>query len=241
MQRWGHSWYSPALRREMPVARWGERGKPVLLFPTAGGDQHEVERFGLVGAVEELVERGRIRVYSIPSLGRESWMSLDIPHGQKAWVQVCYDRFLADELLPFLRWDAGAERVITVGASLGAYQSVNVAAKHPDQVWLSIAMSGLYDFDRFMDGYVDDNYYYNQPLRFVPNLAEGEQLRRLRESFFLVACGQGPFEVPSEAVRLGETLGARGIPNYVEMWGYDADHDWRTWRAMLPMFIDRLA
>ena len=38
MEREIGSWQSPALKREMHVARWGTRGKPVLLFPTAGGD-----------------------------------------------------------------------------------------------------------------------------------------------------------------------------------------------------------
>jgi esterase/lipase superfamily enzyme len=29
-------------------------------------------------------------------------------------------------------------------------------------------------------------------------------------------------------------LGAKGIPNDLDSWGPKWDHDWVTWRAMLP-------
>ena len=35
-------------------------------------------------------------------------------------------------------------------------------------------------------------------------------------------------------------LGAKGIPNRVDDWGPGVDHDWPTWRTMLPLFLDRL-
>ena len=31
-----------------------------------------------------------------------------------------------------------------------------------------------------------------------------------------------------------------GIPNRVDNWGPDWDHDWPTWRAMLPQYLDEL-
>jgi esterase/lipase superfamily enzyme len=35
-------------------------------------------------------------------------------------------------------------------------------------------------------------------------------------------------------------LGARGIPNRVDAWGPKYDHDWATWREMLPTYLDDL-
>ena len=43
-------WYSPRVEREVTVVRWGTIGTPVLVFPTAGGDAEEIERFQLVDA-----------------------------------------------------------------------------------------------------------------------------------------------------------------------------------------------
>jgi esterase/lipase superfamily enzyme len=41
-------WFSDRLHREITLVRWGTYGAPVLVFPTAGGDAAEIERFGLV-------------------------------------------------------------------------------------------------------------------------------------------------------------------------------------------------
>ena len=35
-------------------------------------------------------------------------------------------------------------------------------------------------------------------------------------------------------------LGAKGIPNRVDPWGHDFDHDWPTWRRMLPGYLNDL-
>ncbi len=61
-------WRSPRLERDVTVARWGHYGVPVLLFPTAGGDAEEVERMHLFGALQPLIEAGRIKVYSCDSV-----------------------------------------------------------------------------------------------------------------------------------------------------------------------------
>jgi esterase/lipase superfamily enzyme len=36
-------------------------------------------------------------------------------------------------------------------------------------------------------------------------------------------------------------LGSKGVPNRVDPWGPEYDHDWPTWRAMLPLYLDDLA
>jgi esterase/lipase superfamily enzyme len=35
-------------------------------------------------------------------------------------------------------------------------------------------------------------------------------------------------------------LGSKGIPNRVDPWGTDYDHDWSTWRQMLPKYLGEL-
>ena len=54
------TWKSPALDREMSVCRWGHFGKPVVLFPTAGGDYLECERFLMIKAIEPLIDHGDV-------------------------------------------------------------------------------------------------------------------------------------------------------------------------------------
>ena len=68
MEKRNWSWSSQRLPEPARVVRWGHYGVPVLLFPTAGGDYEEVERFHLIGALGPLLDAGRIKVYSIDSV-----------------------------------------------------------------------------------------------------------------------------------------------------------------------------
>ena len=62
------TWYSSRVERDVALARWGHYGTPVLVFPTAGGDAEEIERFHLVDAVGELLAAGRVKLYSCDSV-----------------------------------------------------------------------------------------------------------------------------------------------------------------------------
>lgn len=234
-------WHSPALNRPMEVAVFGDRGKPVLLFPTAGGDCLEAERRELVDAVAHLVEEGRFRIYCCGSISGESWLDQDAHPGHKGWMQQRFDSYVVNELVPMIRHEVGdaQARLIATGASLGAYNAVNIHCRHPELFWLSIGMSGTYDFDRWMGGFSDDNYYHNQPFRYLTNLPEGSQLDWLRRGFVYLASGRGRWEAPWESARLGQILGSKGVPNYVDLWGEDVDHDWPTWRTMLPVILEK--
>ena len=61
-------WYSHRTEHDTQLVRWGHFGRPVLLFPTAGGDAEEMERMLMIKALSPLINAGRIKVYSIDSL-----------------------------------------------------------------------------------------------------------------------------------------------------------------------------
>ncbi|MBL8988489.1 MAG: hypothetical protein JNJ80_19610, partial [Gemmatimonadetes bacterium] len=69
-----HGWHSPSLGLDMPLVHYGDRGHPLLLFPTAAADYLECERFFLIKAIEPAIMAGRIRVISIESINRLAWM-----------------------------------------------------------------------------------------------------------------------------------------------------------------------
>lgn len=235
-------WFSPALGRPMDVAVFGDRGRPLLLFPTAGGDYLEVSRMGLIDAIAELLEQGVVRVYCCGSISGEGWLAPDAHPAHKVWMQDRFDAYVAEELVPWIRHESqdSLVRIISAGASLGACNAVSTHLRHPELFWLSIGLSGTYDFDRWMEGHRSHAYYLHQPFQFLPNLPEGPQLQWLRNGKFYIASGRGRWEAPEESRRLGQLLGAKAIPNYVDLWGADVDHDWPTWRTMLPVILRKL-
>ncbi len=241
MKRREFSWHSPNLGEPMRVGAWGWFGKPVILYATATADHLDYERFKVIDVLAPLIEAGRIKVYTCEGAAGRAWLDADVPPGHKAWRQHCFDRYVAEELAPFISNDCGGVRgLIGAGASLGAMNAVNTACKHPELFDLVIGMSGTYEFDRWMSGYRDMTYYFNQPLSYVPNLPESPQLDRLRQVQFVLATGQGRAEAPAETERMAAVLASRGVPARCEVWGHDVHHDWPTWRTMLPLFLDRL-
>ena len=235
-------WYSERVEQEITLVRWGHWGQPVLVFPTAGGDAEEIERMELVGALWPLIEAGRIKVYSCDSLagralaarmglGRLSLRAARPLRGARR------ERGRAGD--PHGLRDGEIE-VIAAGASLGAFKAVAVACRYPWLFRAAIGLSGTYDIERLFGIQGNGNYYFAAPLSFVPNLGSGPLLDALRRRFFIFAFGQGRLEDPEESWRMAGVLGAKGIPNRVDPWGHDFDHDWPTWRRMLPRYLNDL-
>jgi len=237
------TWMSERMERELTLVRWGEVGTPLLIFPTAGGDAEEIERFHLVAAVSEFLADGRVKVYSVDSLAGRSWLAEDNSSHAGARVQQQFDAALFHEVLPAIRQDCGdpAVEIITAGASLGAYNALAFLCRHPEACSSAICMSGTYGLEKFLDGPVGQDYHEISPLHFLPDLDEdGERLRLLRQRFVLLTHGEGRAESPEEDWNVANALGARGIPNRVDSWGADYPHDWVSWREMLPQYLGEL-
>ena len=127
------TWHSDRVGKEMTVARWGWYGTPVILFPTAAADCLDYERFLLIKVLMPMIEAGRIKVYSCESVTGDSWMDGDAKPWHKSWLQGRFDEYVEHELLPFIENDCeGYRGYVAAGASIGAYNAVNTAAKHPD-------------------------------------------------------------------------------------------------------------
>lgn len=236
-------WHSPALGMDMPIVRYGDRGRPILLFPTAAADFLENERFFLIKAIEPAILAGRIRVFSIESINRWAWMDRNLPVPEQGRRQTLYSRYIEDEVVPYIRGAVGDAnvRIATSGASFGAFHAMNTLLRRPDLFDGAIAMSGFYDLaPDYFRGYSDDNCYFSNPPWYLPGL-EGRQLELLRHhTNIVIASGQGAYEAPDAARRMSELLHEKGIPHWLDIWGFDVDHDWPWWRKMLPYYIDQL-
>lgn len=237
------SWYSQRLQREMPLIRWGHWGRPVLLFPTAGGDAEEIERFQLIAALGPLLDAGRVKIYSVDSMAGRTWLTDRHNPAHCVWVQKQFDGYIREEVVPAIRRDCRSDDVemVVAGASIGAFNALLTLCRHPDVFSHAICMSGTYDLEHWLGGQWIDEFHFLSPLHFVPGLEEGLHLQQLRRRFVTLAVGQGEYENPGESWKVAHLLGGRSIPNRVDLWDATWRHDWPTWRAMLPQYLDELA
>ena len=235
-------WHSPHVEQEIQLVRWGTYGTPVLLFPTAGGDAEEAERFHLIGSVGHLIESGRIKVYSVDSIAGRAWISKQHSAEFCSYLQNMFDALVYEEIVPAIRQDCQTPdiEIVTAGASIGAFNAVATICRHPDAFRLAIAMSGTYDLSKYLEGRFIQDFYYASPLHFLPGL-DGPVLEQLRQLLVLLPSGEGDYEDIGESWRMASVLGKKGVPNRVDPWGPQWRHDWVTWRAMLPKYLDEFA
>lgn len=242
MKKEAYSWHSPILGITMPLVVYGHFGTPLLMFPTAAADCEEYERFGLLDSIAHHVDAGKVKLFSVDSINRHSWMNNEIHPAERARRQALYDAYIYQEVANFVgdHCQSPGISIGTTGASFGAFHAINTLCKHPDRYRFTIAMSGAYDVRNYANGYYDDNVYFNNPVDFLPNLSEPHTLDLLRSCNINIVTGQGAYEAPGHSRRLSHILNEKGIPNNLDLWGYEWSHDWPTWKVMLDFYIRKL-
>ena len=235
-------WHSDRVGREVALVRWGHYGPPVLLFPTAGGDAEEIERFLMLKVLAPLVEGGKVKIYSCDSVAGRAMVEQEGTPQHRQWLLNQFHHYVRQEVVPAIRSDCQSPdiEIVAAGASIGAFHAAAMVCRFPDVFSRCIAMSGTFDLRRFYKTYhFVSEFWVSSPLHFLPKL-DGPHLAKLRERFVLLASGEGRAEDISESWALARALGAKGVPNRVDSWGRETPHDWMTWRAMLPKYLEEL-
>ena len=233
-------WRSERLERDVTLVKWGTIGQPILLFPTAGGDAEEIERFQMIDALAPLLDAGKIKIYSCDSVAGRALVNREGSARHQMWLQNQFHYYVRHEVAPAIRADCKSDLDLwTAGASIGAFHAVATVCRFPDVFTRALAMSGTYDLRRFYDcgpGEFSDEFWVSSPVHFVPTL-EGRHLEVLRSRYVHIVSGEGKAEDIGESWNLANVLGRKGIPNKVDSWGPDWSHDWVTWRRMLPQIL----
>ena len=234
------SWFSPSLQKDMPIVTYGTYGFSLLMVPTAGADFLEYERFQLIIELAPFINSGKCKVFSVDSINKESWMNNDMQGEHKAIRHNQYNQYIYNEVIPFIKNSTSWNTPIYIcGASLGALHSMNLFLKRPDLLNGVIAMSGVYDLTEYTKGFFDEQVYYNSPMHYMPNLTDHYILEQIRSSGHIhILSGEGEYEAPEAGRAFAGVLYNKGINYELSIWGHEWTHDWPTWRAMLPQWIN---
>jgi esterase/lipase superfamily enzyme len=235
MHRSYHRWFSPALGRDMELLVFGHAGARVLAFPASMHPFYDWEDRGLVASLAWHLEGGRLQLFCVDQVDRESWYGWHLHPADRARRYDQYQRYLLDEVVPFTRRVNADPLLITAGPSFGAYHALHFAFRHPRLVGRALGMSGLYDIKRFTDGHYDQTTYFHNPLDYLVNESDPGRLEELRRVEVILAVGR---DDPLLAVNrhLSELLWGKGVWHALRVWDGFA-HDWAVWARMLPLYI----
>lgn len=236
---------APAAGGEGRVVAYGHYGRPFLVFGAERGQAFDFQNNGMIDAVADLLDAGRVKFYCVDSHDDASWSADDLPTEERARRHGAYESWLLDQVVPFVDADCGGSADIgTLGCSLGAFHAVNLALKHAERFPLALGFSGNYDPSAWRGwGERGEQTYFNNPIDYVPNLSGGHlDWLRGRVSVLLV-CGQGQWEDTTGALestrQLADLLRGKQIRCELDLWGHDVPHDWPSWRAQLAHHLPR--
>ena len=235
MQRSHDNFQSRVLERQVDYLWFGTGGRPLVMFPTSGGRYFENEDRGLVEVLAHYINEQRLQVCCIDSFNDETWGNSSLHPAERVRRHDAYDRYLSEELFPMVAARAGRADTAVYGASQGGFHAANFAARHPDQVARCIALSGLFDNKRLVDGYWDELCYFHSPAAFVPNMDES-WVRRLATVEWVIATGEQDSLV-EETRNFSHILRSKGIEVHSEIWPGVFGHDWPYWKEHLPRFL----
>ena len=125
--------WAPAIGASGAVLAFGTWGRPVLVFPTEAGKASDFESNGMVEAVADLLDAGRVKLYCVDSYDSASWSDRSIPLEERARRHGAYESWILDQVAPWIHDDCGGPLpILTLGASMGAYHAANFALRHVD-------------------------------------------------------------------------------------------------------------
>lgn len=229
-------WYSPHIERDCEGLTFGHAGIPLILFPTSMGRYYENKDFKLVDSIAWFVDNGLIKVYCVDGFDKMSWYNRGIHPRHKVLNHLAYEKMILHEVIPKATYETGIHRVIAAGCSFGGFHALNIAFRHPHRFCYMISMSGAFDIKNFLNGYYDDDCYFNNPVDYVKNLKGGDTYNAIRNMGIILGTGEDDWQCKEQNKQMAGMLYDNGISYWLEC-NAGVGHDWNWWREMLPRYL----
>lgn len=225
------SWKSPSLGKTMKLNIFGTGGTPVLIFPSEEGDRNEWNEAGIMEAVNEQIKEEYNQFFCVDSVALESLLKREADPAVRLRRQGQYEQYIIDEVIPFIRKKNRNPFLIFSGAFLGAYYAMLFGLKHPRKTDKVIAISGTYNIKPYLDGFYNDNVYFNNPVDFLPNLADDEALKSISSiDFRLLSYNNDPQRQSSE--RMSDTFWLKNVEHNFYVWDEVISDPWELVDSM---------
>ena len=236
MNREYHKGRSGQLGREMELLVFGHAGLPVMVFPTSGGRFYEFEDRGMIAAVADRLDAGRLQFFCVDSVNEESWYNRQAPPRQRIARHIQFEEYLLNEVVPLIHQKNRDARLVALGCSLGGYHAVNIALRHPEIFSGFVSLSGMFDLTGFLDGHYDLDCYFHLPTHYLPRLTDPWFLDRFRRNKYVLATGRDD-QCLGQNQDLDRILNEKGILHQFDVWDVPNSHDWPAWQRMALQYL----
>jgi len=217
---------------------FGHSGFPVIFFPTSRARYFQAKDFGLISSAAEIIDSGKVKIYCPDSIDNESWYNKSIHPSGRVKRQIEYEETILNDVIEYAFQDTGYDKVALSGCSFGGYHSANIAFRNPDKVAYLFSMGGASNIGRFLDGYYDENCYFNNPPDFLPNLNDDWYLKRIKNMGIILGTGDSDICLDENKI-LSEILRSKNIPHWLDV-RKETGHDWQWWKQMFSEYLSKI-
>ena len=162
---------------------------------TSHGDQWELQRQGLLDAIADFIDAGRVKVFCVGSNNHDSFLNKGAHPFHRSWRQRMFDEYIRDEVVPFVHTTASRRNSdLDVGRLAGRLPRGEHAAA------LSAPGEALLRFLRCLrpapvhGRHADDNFYFHNPVDYMASMSDGWFLHQLDSCEIRLVTGSGPWE-----------------------------------------------
>ena len=242
MNRAYHKWFSEVLQRDMELLVFGHAGKAVLFFPTRMARFYDYENWGVISGVKERLLNGELQLFCVDSIDSESFYNKAIEAPDRINRHLKYERYILNEVVPFMLAQNKGTEVEVAGCSMGAYHAMNIALRHPQVFKKVVSMSGRYDltvqlenYDDLFDGFRNQNIFLNTPQQYIADLDDFQNLNAIRQMEIIITIGKEDPFLPGNG-EFSRTLEEKEITHQIYFWEGNA-HLPRFWRQMVQLYL----
>jgi esterase/lipase superfamily enzyme len=237
MRAYSYGWYSHRVHKHMEFLHFGHAGAPVLVFPTSGGNHTEFAERGMIEPLAWKIDQGLIQVFCVDTTNWEGFYNEQIHPRRRMEKYMAFEQYLLQEFLPHLRRVACTDYLVVSGISFGAYHAMNFALKHPDIVNKAVALSGTFDIKPFLEGYYDEDCYFNNPVDYMQSMNDPWFLDQYNTRTELIMVTSDADVCLERNREMSRHLGAKGIRHDLITWEGGYIHDWPAWRQMIGHYL----
>lgn len=213
---------------------FGHAGYPIIAFPTSMGRFYQNKDFKLIESVQWFINQGLVRIYCPDGIDEESWYNKKIHPAHRVQNHMLYEQMVLKDVVYRALDETGANRVAFAGCSFGAYHATNIGLRHPSITSHIFNMGGAFDITMHLDGYYDENVYYNNPPDFLPGLNHPD----LYKMGIVFGTAENDF-CKHHNFRISEILKRKGVPHWLDV-RPNENHDWPVWRQQFPEYLSQM-
>ncbi|MCR4317921.1 MAG: alpha/beta hydrolase-fold protein [Planctomycetes bacterium] len=233
------SWFTHRLEKDMVIMRYGHYGPGLLYFPTSGGGHTEFDYYRMQDDAWPFIRDGRVQVFVVDGYAKTSWYNDHLHPRKKIEGHLAYESYVINEVVPFIYNVTKNDYLGCMGASFGGYYAINSLFRYPQIFKTALSLGGVFDITSHLDGYTDEDVYFNNPAWYVRNLDDPFYRSRIGHSAIPCLWGGVWDQFIQSTYDFHELLNSKGIPHDYDVWGPPFGHNEKWWKIQLPVWLDR--